>query len=82
VVLPDNININHLLVKEGWCWWYLKYAPGDTILEGLEKEAREVKKGVWQDRAPTPPWEYRKARRLKTEPWERRMAGQHFQGSY
>ena len=24
------------LVKQGWCWWYRKYAPGDTVLEGLE----------------------------------------------
>ena len=27
------------LLREGWCWWYKKYAPGDTVLEGLEKEA-------------------------------------------
>jgi hypothetical protein len=41
VLLPDGTNVNHALVKDGWCWWYLKYAPGDTVLEGLEKEARE-----------------------------------------
>ena len=29
--------LNHELVKDGWCWWYRKYAPGDTVLEGLEK---------------------------------------------
>ena len=40
VLLPDDTNINHTLVKDGWCWWYRKYAPGDTVLEGLEKEAR------------------------------------------
>jgi hypothetical protein len=27
-------------------WWYRKYAPGDTVLEGLEKDAREAKKGL------------------------------------
>jgi hypothetical protein len=32
---------NHSLVKNGWCWWYRKYAPDDTVLEGLEYEARE-----------------------------------------
>ena len=21
----------HTLVKEGWCWWYQKYAPGDAV---------------------------------------------------
>ena len=50
------------LVKEGWCWWYRKYAPGNTVLEGLEKDAREAKKGLWVDPQPVPPWVYRKAR--------------------
>jgi micrococcal nuclease len=62
VLLPDGTNVNHTLVKEGWCWWYRKYAPGDTVLEGLEKEAREAKKGLWADPHPVPPWEWRKRR--------------------
>jgi micrococcal nuclease len=32
VLLPEGTNVNHTLVKEGWCWWYRKYAPGDTVL--------------------------------------------------
>ena len=43
VLLLDGTNINHSLVKAGWCWWYRKYAPIDTVLEGLEKNAREAK---------------------------------------
>jgi hypothetical protein len=45
------------------CWWDRKYAPLDTELEKLEKEARDAKKGLWVDPAPIPPWAYRKARR-------------------
>jgi micrococcal nuclease len=45
-MLPDGMNLNQELVKEGWCWWYRKYAPGDTVLEGLEAEAREARKGL------------------------------------
>ena len=45
---------NHSLVKHGWCWWYRKYAPGATVLEGLEKDAREAKKGLWADPQPVP----------------------------
>ena len=63
MLLPDGTNVNQKLVKDGWCWWYRKYAPGDVELEKLEKEAREAKKGLWVDPAPIPPWVYRKARR-------------------
>ena len=35
VFLPDGTNVNHEVVKDGWCWWYRKYALGDTVLEGL-----------------------------------------------
>ena len=60
VLLQDSTNVNHELVKEGWCWWYRKYAPGDTVLEELEKPAREERKGLWADPHPVPPWEWRK----------------------
>ena len=56
VLLPDSTNINHTLVKDCWCWWYRKNAPGNTVLEALEKEAREAKKGLWADPQPVPPW--------------------------
>jgi endonuclease YncB( thermonuclease family) len=61
VFLPDGTHVNHTLVEEGWCWWYRKYAPGVRVLEGLEKEAREAKKGLWADPAPISQWEYRAA---------------------
>lgn len=55
VILPDGMNLNRELVKQGWCWWYRKYAPGDRVLEVLEQEAREGKKGLWADQQPMPP---------------------------
>jgi endonuclease YncB( thermonuclease family) len=60
VWLLDGTNINNQLVKDGWCWWYWKYAIGDVELEKFEKEARESKKGLWVDPAPVPPWEWRR----------------------
>lgn len=59
VILPDGTNLNQELVKQGWCWWYRKYAPRDVVLEGLETEAREERKGLWAVRQPVPPREYR-----------------------
>ena len=49
VLLPDGMNINQELVKQGWCWLYRRYAPGNTVLEGLQKEAREARKELWAD---------------------------------
>jgi micrococcal nuclease len=63
VLLPDGTNVNHKLVKDGWCGWYRKYAPENGELERLEAEARQARKGLWVDPAPIPPWVYPKARR-------------------
>jgi endonuclease YncB( thermonuclease family) len=58
VILPDGINLNQELVKQGWC--YRKYAQGDAVLEELEKAARDERKGLWSDLHPIPPWKWRK----------------------
>jgi endonuclease YncB( thermonuclease family) len=52
VRLLDGTHVNQTLVKEGWCWRDRKYAPGDQVLEGLEHEAREARKGLWPKLAP------------------------------
>ena len=64
VLLPDGINVNHALVKDGWCWWYPKYAPGTVILDELERRARGSGIGLWADSNPVPPWEWRKRNRV------------------
>jgi len=61
------------------CWSKTAGAAGTgntrqaiRVLEGLEKEAREGKKGLWVDLAPVPPWEWR------GEASERRIVGRLF----
>jgi micrococcal nuclease len=63
VLVADGTNANQKLVKDGWCWWYRKYAPDDTVLKGLENEARDARKGLWVDSNPIPPWEWRKLKK-------------------
>jgi len=65
-------HVNHALVNDGWCWWYRKYAPGDTVLEGLENDAREGRKGLWADLQPVPPWEWRKIKKLGVNRYDSR----------
>lgn len=64
MLLPDGTKVHHTLVKGGWCWWYRKCAPGDTALEGLEKDTWEARPGLWADPHPLPPWERQNASRL------------------
>ena len=63
VILSDGMNLNQELVKQGWCWWYRKYAPGVTVQEHLEREAGTARIGLWADPQPVPPWEWRKRTR-------------------
>lgn len=44
VHLSAGANVDHRLVKDGWCWRYWKYESGNTVLERLEKWAREPRK--------------------------------------
>nr|WP_206108259.1 thermonuclease family protein [Paludisphaera soli] len=60
VILPDGRSLNRELTREGYCWWYRAYAPGDRELARLESEAKAAKRGLWSRPNPTPPWDWRK----------------------
>jgi endonuclease YncB( thermonuclease family) len=56
-------NINLEMVRDGWAWWYRHYAPKSKALEQAEADARKEQRGLWHDKRPEPPWEYRKKER-------------------
>ena len=62
VSLPDGVNVNLELVRNGWCWWYQPYAPDNVILAELQRRARRAGIGLWADPRPIPPWEWRKGK--------------------
>jgi micrococcal nuclease len=61
VILPDGRSLNQELVRQGWAWWFRRYAPNNTALAALESEAREARRGLWADPKPVPPREWRQA---------------------
>ena len=60
----DGLNVNEELIKAGLAWHYKQYSKNENI-GVLEQEAREKKIGLWADKNPKAPWEWRKERRMK-----------------
>ncbi|TLM69236.1 MAG: hypothetical protein FDZ69_00245 [Deltaproteobacteria bacterium] len=67
VILPDGRNLNREIVKAGYAWWFRKYSQ-DQSLGRLEEEARLARRGLWQDRNPVAPWDWRKMKRHSNQP--------------
>jgi endonuclease YncB( thermonuclease family) len=63
VALPNGVVLNDELVRVGLAWWYQAYAKKATHLHALEAGARAVRRGLWADPAPIPPWAWRKGHR-------------------
>lgn len=65
VVICGKQNLNKELLKAGLAWHYKQY-NSDSVLAALEIKARKDKKGLWADKNPIPPWDWRKSRRKNT----------------
>lgn len=61
-VYVNATNVNTLQVERGMAWAYRRYLKNQALL-GIEQQAREARRGLWADAAPTPPWEYRREQR-------------------
>ena len=60
--VKTEIDANAEQVRRGLAWVYDRYVT-DPDLYPLQDAARTERRGLWADSAPTPPWEWRKARR-------------------
>lgn len=63
VYLGDR-HINLEMVQDGLAWHYKQYSKAKELADA-EDEARKAKKGLWVDKQPVPPWEFRKREREK-----------------
>lgn len=64
-VIVDGKDAGLALVGEGLAWHYKKYENEQPLADRLEyarleNEARTMRRGLWSDPAPVPPWEWRK----------------------
>jgi endonuclease YncB( thermonuclease family) len=58
VFLPGDRSLARELVGRGMAWVYRKYS-NDAGLRSAELLARMMDFGLWADKAPVPPWEFR-----------------------
>lgn len=54
------------MLEEGMAWHYDQYDDEERLREA-ERGARAARKGLWQDRSPEPPWQWRKQGRARRE---------------
>lgn len=64
----DGIDANLAQLEAGMAWHYKAYAreqraPDRRRYAQAEDHARETRLGLWADRAPVAPWDFRKARK-------------------
>ncbi|WP_028455356.1 thermonuclease family protein [Chitinilyticum litopenaei] len=69
LLTQDGRAINLAQVESGHAWFYRQYAK-KALSRGefaryaaAEDAARQAQQGLWRDRDPTPPWEWRKQQR-------------------
>lgn len=58
IILPDGRDLGAEMVKEGLAWHYRRWSK-NPLLGDMEKDARDDRRGLWQDPDPVPPWEWR-----------------------
>ena len=59
-VICDGTDSSAEQVRAGMAWVFDKYVT-DRSLYAVQDEARAERRGLWADREPVPPWEWRKA---------------------
>ena len=61
-VTVEGKSLNKALVENGFAWHFKKYSD-DQVLANLEIKARNNRVGLWSDKNPMAPWDFRKSKR-------------------
>lgn len=65
VKIPGAGILQEMLLERGLAWVYTRYCKDCGAWEALYKQARKQRRGLWADRNPMPPWEWRKHSRRR-----------------
>jgi endonuclease YncB( thermonuclease family) len=64
VYLDDSRELNLEILKAGLAWHYKRYSNRQDYADA-QYYARAERLGLWVDKEPTPPWEWRRERRVR-----------------
>jgi endonuclease YncB( thermonuclease family) len=69
-VIVDGIDANLEQIKRGMAWFYAKYQNEQSARDrqeyaGAQNYAEKNRLGLWADRSPISPWDFRKQSRMK-----------------
>jgi endonuclease YncB( thermonuclease family) len=69
-ILVGDLDVNLEQIKLGMAWVYRQYlrelSEGDRVLyDHAEGAAKLSGRGLWADQAPTPPWDFRREKKLE-----------------
>lgn len=59
-----GLDVNLEMVRRGMAWRYVKYDKAKVYL-AVEAEAKTAGHGLWADKEPVPPWEWRAKKKAK-----------------
>ena len=63
-IFYKNQNLGKELVSNGLAWHFKRYSKNENYAD-LEMDARKKKRGLWQEKEPIAPWEWRKFKKKK-----------------
>ncbi len=66
--------VNLEVVKAGYAWWFRQYGAGETAIAEAEEAARAARRGLWQDKNPVAPWDFRHKPELARQATEQASA--------
>jgi len=65
-----TLDVGYAQISAGLAWWYQAYVKEQSAedrgrYESEENESRLLKRGLWGDDSPTPPWAWRENKKIR-----------------
>jgi len=70
-IFVEEEDVNGAQLRAGYAWLYRQYCKSWVCGEwvGLETEARSSQVGLWADKDPVPPWQWRRDKKGASTSW-------------